>query len=255
MIVYVSGTGNSRYCAEFLADRLQDELLDAGHDIRHSIAADLISGKPWVFVAPTYGWRLPRVFEQFLISGSFAGSTDAYFVMTCGGDIGNAAAHIRPICQQLGLNYRGVLQVVMPENYIAMFDAPQQAEAETIIAAATPCLEAAAVRIGEGGDLPQWKPGFADRLKSGMVNKAFYRFFVKADAFTVSEACVGCGKCEASCICGNIRMEQGRPVWSDRCTHCMACICGCPTEAIEYGKKSIGKPRYQCPEYSKTEQG
>ena len=23
-----------------------------------------------------------------------------------------------------------------------------------------------------------------------------------------------------------------------------ACICYCPTEAIEYGKKSIGKPRY-----------
>ncbi len=24
----------------------------------------------------------------------------------------------------------------------------------------------------------------------------------------------------------------------------MACICYCPAEAIEYGKKSIGKPRY-----------
>ena len=28
------------------------------------------------------------------------------------------------------------------------------------------------------------------------------------------------------------------------CTHCMACICYCPTSAIEYGKKSLGKPRY-----------
>lgn len=27
------------------------------------------------------------------------------------------------------------------------------------------------------------------------------------------------------------------------------CICGCPTAAIEYGKASKGKPRYQCPEY------
>ena len=25
---------------------------------------------------------------------------------------------------------------------------------------------------------------------------------------------------------------------------CMACICYCPKEAIEYGKKSKGKPRY-----------
>ena len=29
----------------------------------------------------------------------------------------------------------------------------------------------------------------------------------------------------------------------------MACICGCPVSAIEYGRKSQGKPRYQCPEY------
>ena len=30
----------------------------------------------------------------------------------------------------------------------------------------------------------------------------------------------------------------------DSRTHCMACICYCPKEAIEYGKKSKGKPRY-----------
>ncbi len=42
----------------------------------------------------------------------------------------------------------------------------------------------------------------------------------------------------------NIRMENGKPVWGQACTHCMACICYCPTEAIEYGKKSVGKPRY-----------
>ena len=30
----------------------------------------------------------------------------------------------------------------------------------------------------------------------------------------------------------------------ENCTHCMACICYCPAEAIEYGKKSLGKPRY-----------
>ncbi len=34
----------------------------------------------------------------------------------------------------------------------------------------------------------------------------------------------------------------------DACTHCMACICGCPAEAIEYGSRSRGKARYQCPE-------
>ena len=32
----------------------------------------------------------------------------------------------------------------------------------------------------------------------------------------------------------------------NHCTHCMACICRCPTEAIEYGKHSQGLPWYIC---------
>ena len=88
-----------------------------------------------------------------------------------------------------------------------------------------------------------------DKLKSGPVNALFYRFNVKAKPFHVAGSCVSCGKCAAACPLGNIRMEQGLPVWGKRCTHCMACICGCPTGAIEYGKVSQGKPRYQYPDY------
>ena len=57
--------------------------------------------------------------------------------------------------------------------------------------------------------------------------------------------CIGCGKCEKLCPMNNITLPNGRPVWGDNCTQCMACICYCPTEAIEYGKKSLGKPRYR----------
>lgn len=53
MTVYFTGTGNSRYCAQMLADKLGDELVDAFHFIRNGIAADFIFGRPWVFVAPT----------------------------------------------------------------------------------------------------------------------------------------------------------------------------------------------------------
>ena len=65
----------------------------------------------------------------------------------------------------------------------------------------------------------------------------------------VTDACIGCGKCERVCVLKNISIREGRPIWGEECTHCMACICGCPTEAIEYGKRSQGKPRYQCKDY------
>ena len=39
------------------------------------------------------------------------------------------------------------------------------------------------------------------------------------------------------CPLNNIRLENGKPVWGKHCTHCMACICDCPKEAIEYIEK------------------
>ena len=125
-----------------LADKLEDSCVDSFSFIRDGIAAELSSEKPWVFVAPTYSWQLPRIFCNFIRSGSFEGSREAYFVMTCGGDIGNAAPKNRQLCEEKGLQYRGTLPVVMPENYIALFDAPREEKARTIIDAAKPILQA-----------------------------------------------------------------------------------------------------------------
>ncbi|MBP9515735.1 MAG: 4Fe-4S binding protein, partial [Clostridia bacterium] len=46
------------------------------------------------------------------------------------------------------------------------------------------------------------------------------------------------------CVLNNIELKNGKPVWGKSCTHCMACINFCPTNAIEYGKHSIGLRRY-----------
>lgn len=249
MIVYFTGTGNSRYCAQWLAHALGDEAVDSFRFIRDGIAAELISEKPWVFVAPTYGWQLPRIFADFVRNGSFAGSRNVYFVMTCGSEIGNAGAPLAALCARKNFTYKGVLQVVMPENYIALFDAPGPEQAQKIIAAAEPTLDNGAACIRDGQDFPAPKVGIIDKLKSGVVSAAFYRFIIKAKPFAVSDSCISCGKCTADCPLGNIRLQDGKPVWGAQCTHCMACICGCPTAAIEYGKASRGKPRYQCPTY------
>ena len=78
----------------------------------------------------------------------------------------------------------------------------------------------------------------------------FYRFAVNTGPFYTTDACVGCGKCAKLCPLNNITLADGKPQWGKNCTQCMACICKCPTEAIEYGTRSKGKPRYQCPEYT-----
>ena len=248
MVLYFSGTGNSKFCAEHIAGHLADEAVDAGGYIRNGIAADLVSGKPWVFVSPTYAWQIPAIFADFIRSGSFSGSKDAYFLMTCGGDIGNAGAYLEALCKETGLTYCGVLAVLMPENYIAMFNAPGPEKAAEIVRNALPVLEDAAQQILRGEKFPAQSIKLSDKLKSGVVNKGFNRYYVKANKFYAADACTGCGVCREACVLNNITIKNGKPVWSDRCTHCMACICTCPQEAIEYGKKTHGKPRYRVPQ-------
>lgn len=250
MIVYFTGTGNSRYCAKQIAAQLNDACQDSFHFIRDGIAAELSSSAPWVFVAPTYGWQLPRIFSDFIRSGRFSGSRDAYFVMTCGSDIGKAAQGNEKLCQQKGFHYRGTLPIMMPENYIALFSAPGPEEAKEIIAAAGPSLAKGIALIRAGKDFPPVKTCLLDTLKSGPINQLFYRFYIKAKPFTASDACISCGVCQTACPLGNIHMQAGRPIWGNRCTHCMACICGCPKQAIEYGRSSRGKLRYQCPDWT-----
>ena len=200
MIVYFSGTGNSRYCAQMLADRLGDEERDSFHFIRDGIAAELCSDRPWVFVSPTYAWQLPHIFAEFIRSGSFSGSREAYFVMTCGSDLGSAARKNRALCEEKGLSYQGTLKVVMPENYIALYDAPGPARAKELVDAARPVLESGIDCIRAGRSFSESRVSGADRFKSGIVNTIFYRFIVKSKHFTVLDSCVGCGHCAENCV-------------------------------------------------------
>ena len=50
-----------------------------------------------------------------------------------------------------------------------------------------------------GQEFPPPRENLYDRFMSGPVNPVFYRFFVKADAFRATDACIGCGKCVELC--------------------------------------------------------
>lgn len=167
--------------------------------------------------------------------------------MTCGDGIGNAGGYAKRFCEKKGMEYMGCGKVVMPENYVAMFPVPDRTEAERIIGKAVPQADQIAEHIRKENPLPKAEISLLDRFLSTVVNPVFYKLFVHAGKFRTTERCTGCGACVRLCPLSNIRLEDGSPVWGSDCTHCMACICRCPEQAIEYGKASLGKPRYQCP--------
>ena len=249
MIIYYTGTGNSRYAAQMLASLTGDELMDATELIRRKECSSIISSRPLVFVAPVYGWRVARIFDKWIRNTGFSGCNKAYFVLTCGSDMGNAEKYVRRLCRKKKFELLGVKEIVMPENYAAMFDVPDEETSERIRKTAGRVLRRVSADIIAQRPIKNRKITLADRLKSSVVNSAFYKFCISSKPFHVTDGCVGCGKCAAGCPMNSIVMKDGKPVWTGDCTHCMACLCGCPAGAVEYGRRSVGKVRYQCPEY------
>ena len=249
MILYFSGTGNSAYVAKKIGKEIQDETFNLFQKIRDRDFSEIHSDRPWVIVSPTYAWRIPRILQEWMAKTKFTGSKDIYFVMTCGENIGDAGSYVKKLCTSKGLNYLGCIPIIMPENYIALFSTPTQEKALEIIRQAEDTINNVSLLIKNGETQSQFDITFKDKIISGIVNDVFYPVFVHAKKFYVTEACISCGKCAKLCPLRNITLEHGKPIWNNHCTHCMACICHCPSEAIEYGRNSKGLTRYTCPKH------
>ena len=193
MILYFSGTGNSKYVAKRIADALGDEIVNLNDRIKASDTSPVETGERLIVVTPTYAWRIPRVVRDWLLRTEPRGEKRAWFVMTCGSEIGNADKYNRELCTEKGLSCMGTAQIVMPENYIAMFSAPQADKARQIVAKAKPDIDRAIAAIQAGECFAPTRNNLYDRFMSGPVNPIFYKCFVKANAFTASSACIGCG--------------------------------------------------------------
>ena len=61
MVIYFSGTGNSKYIADRIAGSLQEKLLCMNERIKLDDTICVKTGEHLIVVVPTYAWRSPRV--------------------------------------------------------------------------------------------------------------------------------------------------------------------------------------------------
>ncbi len=242
MVLYFSGTGNSRYVAKKIAEISDDEIISINQRIKESNYNPIKSQKPLVFVGPVYAGRLPRVMDNYISKVSFSGTKHVYFIGTCAQTPWQTVKYIEKICKQKDFSLIGFNSVVMPQGYIAGGGTQPKAVNDKILKEAEPKIIRIAETIRDVQMLPQEQPGNA--IMSKILNPIMYSMMISAKGFTVTDKCTGCGKCEERCPLNNVKIANGKPIWGKECTHCMACIAGCPCEAIEYDKKTVGKPRY-----------
>ena len=187
MVIYFSGTGNSKYITDRIAGGLQEKLLSMNERIKSGNTGSVKTGENLIVVVPTYAWRIPRVVSDWIGQTEFVGAKNVWYVMSCGSGIGGADIYNRKLSEKKGIKHMGTAQIIMPENYIAMFNAPDVEKAKKIVVAAGPAIAKAVLAIKHGEHLPERKYGLGGRMESGLVNSVFYPVFVKAKAF-ISES-------------------------------------------------------------------
>ncbi len=242
MVLYFSGTGNSKYIAEKIAERSGDKIISIGERIKNNNYQAIKSDKPLVFVGPVYAGRYPGIMDDFIKKVEFDGIQQAYFIATCAATPWQTASYVKKMCTLKQFTLRGFNSVLMPQGYVAGGGTQPKEANDKVLANAEPKIEKIADLISKNEPLADEKPGNA--VMSKLINPMMYMTMIKAKSFRYTDKCSGCGKCVERCPLNNIKLVGGKPVWDNNCTHCMACIAGCPNEAIEYGKKTVGKTRY-----------
>ncbi len=114
MIVYFSGTGNSRLIAESLATRLHTEsmwLFDAVN----------IHGNIEGLVFPVYSWGVPPVILDFINRVDLHRLRNGIWcVMTCGDEVAKAPEMLMNALLSKEIEMKGIWSVTMPNNYVLL---------------------------------------------------------------------------------------------------------------------------------------
>lgn len=234
-----------------MAKKIDDECVNLLGRIREQDFTPIHSEKPFIICAPVYVCEIPRFMTKFLKKLSFTGSKDVYFILTSGGYCGPSGLLLKKIFKKKKMICHGHAEFKMPRNYVASDSYPmlEKEEVEKRIKSSYKQLEQVAADILAGNKLKARHVFLFETIITVPFNPIWCKFKLKAKDFYVEDSCVGCGKCERLCPLNNIKIVDKKPVWSEQCTHCMACIGNCPVKAIQYGEITKNKEPYNYGQY------
>lgn len=253
MILYFSGTGNTKYLAEHLAKILNDKLYNLecfNEEIRDNQDKNLI------IMSPVYAWGLPRIVVDFLSKLPILKNINIYFLLTMGENYGNIEAKIKKIIANKSANYKGLFGFIMPNNYFVGAKIDPIDKQVNIIR--NSCLElqniANDIILGNSiFDDKKKRGGIFLRLFSNTINYFFSKYGNKIHKFSVSNECIRCLECVKKCPVKNIELKNDEITFNNRCISCLRCVSICPKNAIDINGKNKTNGIYHFPNMSDYE--
>lgn len=254
MVFYFSGTGNTRWAAEQLAERTGEQLVEMADALAHGkFDYELAPDERLGFCFPVHGWQPPRLVRRFVgqLNVSQPSGHYCYALCTCGDSIGMAMQMMGEALGRRGIRLNSAVSLVMPESYVCLpfmyTDTPQR-EREKIDRASIALEEYTSVVVQRKEGYWQLVKGAVPWLMSHVIGAYFNGRMITDRKFRVDpEKCVGCGRCWQVCPTGDVRLgSERRPEWQHdgSCTCCLACYHHCPHHAIDYGRYTPRRGQY-----------
>ena len=240
MIYYFSATGNSKYVAEILGERLGEKTVDIRSVSKEEICKITIEqGEVFGLVTPTYYWGLPVIVADFLKNAeiSLKGKKYLFLVATYGTVTGQLAYQAQSIMNKKGMPFDAFFGIKTVDNYVPLFSV---IDTEANKAKIKESKDQALVAL-EKIKSRQTGLKMPDSIFFGL-SAAVYQSYErkrKTKNFFVEDSCVGCGECAFVCPINAIELKGGKPAWvKEKCVLCLGCLHHCPNGSINYIKKN-----------------
>ncbi|MBP2132452.1 formate hydrogenlyase subunit 6/NADH:ubiquinone oxidoreductase subunit I [Methanomicrobium sp. W14] len=245
VLYYFTGTGNSLWAARELSKNMDDcEIISIANIMKNSPESIKPDATRVGIVCPVYAGGFPEIVAGFAEKLDLSDSRYTFLLATFAGAGESIFAQYSKILKKKSKKLDGGFYVVMPNNYVCLFDVlPEDKETGTIEAAKSKIESVASAVLLEKKEIQK------GHYITNFFNHKFYKRMIKNlhsmdSSFFADERCNGCRTCEAVCPVGNITVENGNPVWHHNCQYCYGCINFCPREAIQAGKGTQKKGRY-----------
>lgn len=201
------------------------------------------------FVFPCHAGGLPGEVEKFARSLFVSARAYTFGVVSCAGYPGVGLSKLNeivPLKYHAVVSHQSACIWLMPHTMMFPILTPEKAQQRS---------EELAAKIAEdvkNGVVSEKAPSapILNRLEASVWPKLAPK---KAESFTVSGSCIGCGQCAALCPKGNIRMVGGRPDFGTDCIQCLSCLQFCPREAIHMGGATLKRKRWHNPNVTALE--
>jgi ferredoxin len=250
LIVYYSGTGNSKRVSEWISMKAKEKGLSCYvYSYREFISNPLpeIEGETLIgFCSATHGFNLPHSFIKLILRFNILKDSDVFIVNTRAGmklsklflpGLSGITQFLPAIILKLkGYRIVGMRPVDLPSNWISLHPGLKEKVVISIRERWQRKISEFTEKIFAGKRV--YLPAFISLpfdMAVAPIAIGYYLAgrFMLAKTFIATDKCNNCGLCIQQCPTKSIKLIDKRPFWKLTCESCMHCMNYCPERAIE----------------------